>query len=324
MNNEAYLKKDIQNLKDRIDVHLPNTDSHVRQSVDALVSAIENRRVSFAIEPWHEIRGAGKQSYRPVRMMDRKRVFANEMLMRAQDETYAPLELGVAFQALGRKELAPVFDLTVLNMALTQARAEGNWPVSVNVSVHSVVDLAFWRQAGPLMSDLDPDRVVFEILESDYIPSGEEIRNLKTVRNMGYRFALDDVTLCGHDKDRMRAFAGIADYIKIDGKEIARWKKGMSNDSALIAFVGAIRNRMPEVCLIAEWVDSIELANRLAKIGIDGAQGRDLPTSRDQFALFLQNWNMRRQTAARVGSCTALSLSFILAQAAATPSGLLS
>ena len=74
---------------------------------------------------------------------------------------------------------------------------------------------------------LPKDRIIFEILE-DTVPGPELLAELATLRNLGYRFALDDYTFQPH----LRPLIPFCHFLKVDLRDVDRSKlRGLIADS---------------------------------------------------------------------------------------------
>lgn len=243
------------------------TAGDTRQA-EKVLDALEQGLFCFRAEAWHDI--AHGKAGQPV----------NEMLLHIPDEQSRPADMYKAMHAIYDRGFFRQMDEIIVACVLQQAEALDQFPVSINLSVHSACCKAFWKDIAPLLSRFPRESVVFEILESEYVPTPVEIRTLRALRHMGYRFALDDIAPGLRDMLRLKALGGVVDYIKICGTMIESWELG---HAGLISFMGQVRAMCPEAVLVAEWVSSVAYAHHLSKIGFHAVQGRNLPAERERF-----------------------------------------
>lgn len=115
-----------------------------------------------------------------------------------------------------------------------------------------------------------PEKIVFEILESESIENYESInRFISDFKNTGYKFAIDDFG-SGYSNFAHLIELNI-DFIKIDAsliKNIHTDKKSYETVKTIVAFAKTIN-----VKTIAEYVESKEILDKITHLNIDFAQG---------------------------------------------------
>ncbi|MEZ4692956.1 MAG: EAL domain-containing protein [Aliarcobacter sp.] len=145
--------------------------------------------------------------------------------------------------------------------------------ISFNLSFKDILDIDFIVSLDKNLDKIDFDnkeRIVFEILESDYITDYSLLEDfIRKYRSQGIKIAIDDFGT-GYSN-----FAHILkirpDYIKIDGsliKNINLDKNSFEMVKSLIEFSKAMN-----IKVIAEFVHSKEVYNTLYELGIDEYQG---------------------------------------------------
>ncbi|MFY9088378.1 EAL domain-containing protein [Arcobacter aquimarinus] len=145
--------------------------------------------------------------------------------------------------------------------------------ISFNLSFKDILDVDFIVSLDKNLDKIDFDnkeRIVFEILESDYITDYSLLEDfIRKYRSQGIKIAIDDFGT-GYSN-----FAHILkirpDYIKIDGsliKNINLDKNSFEMVKSLIEFSKAMN-----IKVIAEFVHSKEVYNTLYELGIDEYQG---------------------------------------------------
>ncbi len=143
---------------------------------------------------------------------------------------------------------------------------------AINLSGQSLGDertLEYVQEQFAAYPDLPPS-IIFEITETAAISNFTQARSfIARFREMGCSFSLDDfgsgVSSFGYLKNLP------VDYIKIDGGFI----KEMSYDPVNFALVGSINHigHVMGLKTIAEYVDSKDVMDKLADIGVDYGQG---------------------------------------------------
>jgi len=144
--------------------------------------------------------------------------------------------------------------------------------ISINLSGHSIVSLAFERFLLELTEkyDVPTSCICFEITESVAVKSISRAQNfIKNLKQVGYRFSLDDfgVGYCSFNYLNLLD----VDNVKIDGSFVS----AMLDDATQFATVQAITNvaRTMNIKTIAEYVEKPEIIKALKVIGVDYGQG---------------------------------------------------
>lgn len=144
--------------------------------------------------------------------------------------------------------------------------------ISINLSGHSIVSLAFERFLLELTEkySVPTSCICFEITESVAVKSISRAQNfIKNLKQVGYRFSLDDfgVGYCSFNYLNLLD----VDNVKIDGSFVS----AMLDDATQFATVQAITNvaRTMNIKTIAEFVEKPEIIKALKVIGVDYGQG---------------------------------------------------
>lgn len=146
-----------------------------------------------------------------------------------------------------------------------------DYEFSINISMHDIQNKKTLQYITDMLKDFnEPNRVVFEILESDKVEKYEEIRNfIINVKRHGCKIAIDDFG-SGYSN-----FAHIhelnADYLKIDSSLV----KFITTDENSRIIVKTIINFASSLGLktIAEFVEDKDSLDLLEKMGVDFIQG---------------------------------------------------
>jgi len=164
----------------------------------------------------------------------------------------------------------------VLQQACEQAR---NWhsrghdlSMSVNVSVHQLMSLAFADTVATVLgsTDLDPAQLTLEITESVFVWDGERaLVILPDLKQLGVRLALDDFGTGYSSLSYLRHFP--IDTVKIDRTFIAN----LGSDSASAIIVGAVIKLAHDLHLavVAEGIETTHQHQNVATLGCDHCQG---------------------------------------------------
>jgi EAL domain-containing protein (putative c-di-GMP-specific phosphodiesterase class I) len=207
-----------------------------------------------------------------------------EVLLSVFDEQGAPLNLGEFIATAEAFNRMSEVDRLVIRKALQwvrdntrQARAMGG--IAINLSGQSMADaglVAFIRQQ---MSDfkIPSELVSFEVTETSAIASLDQaVAIIEEFKAMGCHMAIDDFGTGMSSYTYLKQLP--VDYLKIDGSFI----KDMLNnprDQAIVKSVNEIAHFMG-MRTIAEYVENLEILDRLGEIGVDYAQGYALEKPR--------------------------------------------
>ena len=216
-------------------------------------------------------------------------VLAYESLSRPKDNDgvcHGIQDLAITSYQLGKHlELDTLTCISGMENAFNQKRL----PVSLNISVASALRPDFFEEIDRHVRTLGlkPDDIIFEILEHDVDPE-TDIDHLWEIKDMDYRFALDDFGIGKEHVNRLRVFGELVDFIKIDGPYICGYLKqngfNITNDEKCkdgIFDCLAVLNKhygsydtMP--FLIAERAHTFEEIIALSDLGFSGFQGQEL------------------------------------------------
>lgn len=191
-------------------------------------------------------------------------------LVRKDGERVPP---GAFLPAAERYQLMPQLDRWVLEHVLAwMAKEKGTTRWSVNLSGQSLNDesLGDWVVDAIQRHAVDPSRLCLEITETAVVSNLALARRfIERLHAAGCSFALDDFG------SGMSSFTYLkhlpVDFLKIDGSFV----RDIATDPSDRATVGAIHKiaRSHQIDTIAEFVESREVINVLASIGIDYMQG---------------------------------------------------
>lgn len=200
-----------------------------------------------------------------------------EILLRMRSTEGELIPPGIFLPAAERFNLAAKLDRWVIdkllrwgseNLALWQSLSM----VSVNLSALSISDSEFinWLEMRLLGEPELVSKLCFEITETAAVSQLDHATGLiNTVKPLGCKLALDDFG------SGFSSFAYLklldVDYVKIDGQFI----QNLCEDRADQAIVAAICQLGRELAfeIVAEFVESVEVAKHLHKLGVEFGQG---------------------------------------------------
>ncbi|MCB1230111.1 MAG: EAL domain-containing protein [Verrucomicrobiae bacterium] len=174
-----------------------------------------------------------------------------------------------------RYNLLPELDRCVVRNALDLLQFNPSLQLSINLSGRTASDprlpdflIKQLRRTG-----VDPDRIIFEITESELITDLPlAMERLATLRARGFRFALDDFGRGYSSFSYLRDLP--VEIVKIDGS----YTRDIAEDSASAAFIRAITELSHAIGLrcVAEHVEDEDSTEVLRQLEVDFAQGYHL------------------------------------------------
>ena len=152
------------------------------------------------------------------------KVFAYECLLRGRDAEGKTVPPGLIFETARSAELLFQVDRAARLTAIRDASVHGvTTPIFINFNPTSIYDPAFCLKttiAAIEEAGIAPDRIVFEIVESDAVQDTSHLLNIvKFYRRQGFRLALDDL---GAGYGSLNLLANLKpDFVKFD-RELVR------------------------------------------------------------------------------------------------------
>ncbi len=230
----------------------------------ALLGALERERVSFRVEPWHVLDHADTNYPSHV----------CELLFNAEPGERENLDFAKADALFRRIGCGPDVDTLIFKIALPKAKAADVGPVSVNIGTDSLIKPVFWADIEPVLTFFGHENVVVEILEHD-MSSHSDLSGMLAAQKKGVRIAIDDFQPCERDWKRLSVVGSYSNFVKLDGKYL---EEVANNPDALQETIQTIKRMLPQVSLVAEWVDDVGKACSLReRFGIVHFQGKSLP-----------------------------------------------
>lgn len=241
--------------------------------------------------------GAFTLLYQPILPIEEPRTMAMprvEALLR-MSESGGELILPMSFIPVAeRYDLMRTIDRWVIERAFADYRRLSKLrgdpapaEFSINLSGHTLSspEFAEWMQDKLLEYGVPPNCLYLEVTETAAIANVERARALiESLRTMGVRFFLDDFGSGLSSFNYLKHFP--VDGLKIDGLFV----KGVAKNYLDYALVESIHKIGVGLGLqvVAEYVESEEIAKKLAQIGIQSGQGFYLGPPRSWEAIFAQ------------------------------------
>lgn len=154
--------------------------------------------------------------------------------------------------------------------------------VFVNVLPRTIGDeagLDAWLQAVLAAAEVNPEQIVFELVESQQLADSNALKNLvRKLHDQGIRVALDDF---GSGFNNLVGLVEVApDYIKIDKSLI----DDVSSDHRKLHLVANLIDaaKGSDIQVIAEGIEDAETAERLVSVGVDYLQGYYIGYPKDE------------------------------------------
>lgn len=248
--------------KDRVAIPTANDVMEVFRDItlkSALVlDAIENQRIIPFLQPILDIETQKVAAYEVL-----SRIEVNGELMRADEFVEIAEKMGVIHR----------LDALVMERALRSLVEQGHEGlIFVNLSPRALVMSEFSKTIRQIVaaSGIPRERIVFEITERDTVKNIAMLeRFLNELKLEGFKLAIDDFGSGFSSFHYLRRFP--IDFLKIEGDFIANMLHS-TKDRAFVLSMTALAKEMG-ITVVAEYVESQEILDELARIGVHLAQG---------------------------------------------------
>lgn len=166
-------------------------------------------------------------------------------------------------------------DLTVIEQTFqfmqSLNKTESETRFSINLTPQSLCRKDFLDRLNVLLKNylIRPDRIIFEIIESDIIDSINASRVLQELRKLGCQIAIDDFGTGASSYSRLKTLD--VDILKIDGSFIRNVVEDKFDRLIVMSFCEAAKFKSLEV--VAEFVENEEIKQMLISMGIEWLQG---------------------------------------------------
>ncbi|HCT9708242.1 TPA: EAL domain-containing protein [Citrobacter werkmanii] len=171
--------------------------------------------------------------------------------------------------------LLPALDITVIEQTFrfiqSRQKSEPNSHFSINLTPDSLNKIDFLDNVFTLFKKyaIAPERIIFEVIESDIIDNANVTDVLRALRKAGSKIAIDDFGTGASSYSRLRTLD--ADILKIDGSFIRNILTDEFSRCAVRSFCEVAKLKKMEV--VAEFVENEEIEKMLISMGIGWLQG---------------------------------------------------
>ncbi|CAB5520540.1 Cyclic di-GMP phosphodiesterase YfgF [Citrobacter werkmanii] len=171
--------------------------------------------------------------------------------------------------------LLPALDITVIEQTFrfiqSRQKSEPNSHFSINLTPDSLNKIDFLDNVFTLFRKyaIAPERIIFEVIESDIIDNANVTDVLRALRKAGSKIAIDDFGTGASSYSRLRTLD--ADILKIDGSFIRNILTDEFSRCAVRSFCEVAKLKKMEV--VAEFVENEEIEKMLISMGIGWLQG---------------------------------------------------
>ena len=214
--------------------------------------------------------------FQPIRALAPNGIPAfHELMVRMRDEQGALVPPGDFIPAAERYNVMPSIDLWVLQTTVEILRTYGKGVprplLAVNVSGNSLSDQVYLERALALINDGSTAcALCFEITETAAVLNLDNaVYFMRELRARGCRFSLDDF---GSGLSSFRYLKNLpVDFLKIDGQFVSSIATDAVDRSMVKAIVEV--GRSLGIATVAEKVETADVLQLLAELGVDFAQG---------------------------------------------------
>jgi diguanylate cyclase (GGDEF)-like protein len=201
-----------------------------------------------------------------------------ELLLRLREVDGTLVAPGPLIEAAQRYQILPAIDRWVVQRALQILAPHRSMfrtselSMAINVSGQSIADEMFIQQLAQLLKDANLPRncISIELTEQAAITNlaraGEMVQRLNA---LGCRFALDDFGTGANSLAYLKALQ--VNRVKIDGSFVIDVLTNRNSQATVRAVVELARGLGIET--VAEYVENVEIAAQMKKMGVDYAQG---------------------------------------------------
>jgi diguanylate cyclase (GGDEF)-like protein len=214
-------------------------------------------------------------AFQPIWDLEKGVVYGYEALMRPPPDSglSGPQE---AFDIAEKLRRAPELDEICLNAILARAHElPRNAVLFINLSPRSL-DHEAMRSSSLLSSvavaGLSPSQIVFEVTERSVTNVNTVVREVKRLRSLGFRIALDDVGAGNAGLEMLRQVT--VDFVKIDRSVIS---EALVDESAAAVLSGIVAfARRAHTFVIAEGIETLAMLDEIQQTsegGVHAVQG---------------------------------------------------
>lgn len=222
--------------------------------------------------------------FQPIVAIDGGIVHHFEALTRFEKDV-SPFDTIIVAEEIGA---APEFDLSVtrevLNIARNMANRGQRADIAVNISGHSIQDIAFVETLIAMLRASRPEGIgiLIEVTESATIDDLSRVNeHIQILRQAGYPVCIDDFQTGAEVFNYLKAFE--VDFVKIDGA-FSQFITAKGVDRTIVHSMLELCHQR-QVAIIAEHIETESQARLLAAAGVQYGQGylfgrpTELPTA---------------------------------------------
>jgi len=211
--------------------------------------------------------------FQPVVAIVGRSILCHEVLLRLSDRpNSAPVHPAAFMSSVQRSGQTAKLDRFVIVRAVKslEKRPEAHLSINISGSSFANADFADFVQATLEEHSVSPERIIFELTESELIANLPQAVSMMTaLRKRGFRFALDDFGTGTSSMNYLKSLP--IDMIKVEGSFVRHLNADPFNQAVLLA-VQALASAL-KIPLVAEYVESREVYDLLANMGVDYVQG---------------------------------------------------
>jgi len=198
-----------------------------------------------------------------------------EALVRYREEDGTIIPPAVFLPAAGRYKLMPALDRAIFRLMLADLTTHPDLQVAVNLAGSTFIEEKFaaWLEETMTMAGVAPGRITLEITETEFMHDlGKARLAAERYHQLGFLLSLDDFGVGFSSMNYLRQLP--VDFVKIDGSFVSR----IQEDPVDLALLRSIKEiaRLLGKQTVAEYVNRDDLAEFLAKEGVDFGQGYGL------------------------------------------------
>ncbi len=219
--------------------------------------------------------GLFKLAFQPIFDAKTSKIVMHEALLRMTDSSGSLISAGHLVPIAERLGLIRLIDRAVLQLALQTLQAHAEARLSINISATTVTDPRWNAQLLDMIAAMPEPaaRLYVEITETAALDNLLTSHDFVTsLRNLGCGVALDDFG-AGYTSYRNLKELPIS-LIKLDGSFCCNLTEGGENHTFVRSMVELAHAF--DLKVVAEWVDTAEDAEILARHGVDFLQGNML------------------------------------------------
>lgn len=208
--------------------------------------------------------------YQPIIDNNTKRIVKYEALARLILPDGRVINPGCFLEVSKETKMYTAISEKIITQAMKDFR-DSECSVSINLDLE---DIKSFHMREFLFNQIEqfpePERLVFELLESEEISSYENINHfLERLKRFGCRVAIDDFG-SGYSNFEWLAKLNI-DYIKIDGSLIDNIQQSFLSQT-IVEMISSFAHKI-KIKTIAEYVSNTSIESRVISIGVDECQG---------------------------------------------------